>query len=95
MSDKTTSTDHPYKIGDNYFIRTVTFHYTGRMKAVYAGEIMLENAAWVADDGRFADAINTGTLSEVEPYPEGEVIINRSSIVDACVVAWALPRKQK
>jgi len=87
--------DHPYEIGKGYFIRTVTYHYTGLLKKVYPQELVLTEAAWIADDGRFAQAMAGGEFSEVEPYPADiEVIINRSSVIDACK-RETLPRKQK
>jgi len=87
---------HPYKIGENYLVRTVTFHYTGRLMEVYDNEIVLKQAAWIADDGRYADAVAKGSYSEVEPYPEDrEVVIGRASIVDAVIVTHPLPRTQK
>ena len=86
----------PYEIGANYFVRTVTHHYTGRLVEVYEHELVLVDAAWIADDGRWQQAIATGALNEVEPYPDGaRCIIGRGSIVDACAVAWPLPRAQK
>jgi hypothetical protein len=88
--------NHPYKIGENYFIRSVTFHYTGRLVAVYPNELVLQDASWVPTDGRFTQAVLSGDLSEVEPYPDGrEVIIGRSAVTDAVIVSWPLPRKQK
>jgi hypothetical protein len=87
--------DHPYKIGENYFIRTVTFHYSGKLTAVYDQELVLEDTAWIADDGRFADALDKGTFIEVEPYPVGKVIIGRGAVIDATTVSFPLPRKQK
>jgi len=90
------SESHPYKVGENYFIRTVTFHYTGKLVAVYDHELVLMDATWVADDGRFADAVAQGSYKEVEPYPdEREVVIGRGAIVDAVVITHPLPRKQK
>ena len=77
------SSDHPYEIGAGYFIRTVTFHLTGRLVEVTEQELVIEDAAWIADDGRFADAIKTGAFSEVEPYPDGKVIIGRGAVARA------------
>lgn len=85
---------HPYEIGKNYFIRTVTHHLTGRLTKVTAKELVLADAAWIADDGRFHDALKTGKLSEVEPFP-GEVIVGRGSLIDACLWLHELPRVQK
>lgn len=86
----------PWKIGSPYFIRTVTHHYTGKLVAVHAGEIVLTDAAWIADNGRFAQAVATGSFDEIEPYPDGaEVVIGRGSILDAVVVSFPVPRSQK
>jgi hypothetical protein len=85
---------HPYSVGSNYFIRTVTHHLTGRLIKVTSKELVLADAAWIADDGRFYDALKTGKLNEVEPFP-GEVIVGRGSLIDACVWNHDLPREQK
>lgn len=85
----------PWRIGKNYLIRTVTMIDTGRLVAVTPGELVLEDAAWIADTGRFADALKTGKLNEVEPFPEGQVIIGRGSIIDATIWVHDLPRIQK
>lgn len=86
---------HPYDVGSNYFIRTVTHHYTGKLVEVWPNELVLESVAWIADDGRFAQAVATGSFSDVEPFPDGRVIIGRGSIVDAVTIPFALPRSQK
>jgi len=88
--------DHPYRIGKNYFIRTVTHHYTGRLVFVGEHELALEDAAWIADDGRFTQAVESGAFNEVEPFPVGRrVIIGRGSLIDAVEITFALPRTQK
>jgi hypothetical protein len=88
-------TTHPFEIGANYFLRTVTHHFTGKLVAVHEQELILEDAAWIADDGRFADAIREAKFSEVEPFPDGPVIIGRASLIDAVKLAAKLPRSQK
>jgi len=86
----------PYKVGQNYFIRTVTHHYTGKLVRVTNKELVLEQAAWIADDGRFADALSKGTLNEVEPFPKDEpVIIGRGAVLDAVKWNFPLPSEQK
>jgi len=89
----------PYRelINKNVFIRSVTHHYTGRLVRVASDALVLEDAAWIADDGRFADAVSKGTFNEVEPYPDGQLIVGRGAIVDCwCLpVGVQLPRKQK
>ena len=93
--EKKINAEQPYEIGANYFIRTVTHHYTGKLVAVGEKELVLVNAAWIADDGRFMQAVASGEFNEVEPYPEGKnVVIGRGAVLDAVVIS-VLPRGQK
>lgn len=88
--------DEHWEIGENYFIRTVTHHHTGRLVAVTDKELILEDAAWIAWDGRFTNMLRDGDLDEVEPFPNGaQVIIGRGSLIDATRWNHALPREQK
>lgn len=76
--------DSHWEIGKPYFLRTVTHHHQGRLVKVTPQELVLEDAAWVPDDGRFARAVATSAFAEVEPFPAGkQVIIGRGSLVDA------------
>lgn len=82
-----TNDDSHWHVGEAYFIRTVTHHLCGKLIKVTPHEIVLLDAAWVADDGRFSEALRTGDVAEAEPYPDGaEVIIGRGSLIDA--VRW-------
>jgi|SRR3990167_2204441 len=74
---------YPYEIGKNYFIRTVTNYFTGTLLWVGPMELLLENVSWIADTGRFSNALREGKLNEIEPYPEGPVIIGRGAVIDA------------
>lgn len=95
MCRPTTET-HPYQVGKNYFIRTVTHHLTGKLIKVTSKELVLLDAAWVADDGRFMDLLKKGEPDEVEPFPDNvEVIVGRGSLIDAVEWKHPLPRKQK
>lgn len=94
-ASKTPFIGHPFEIGSNYFFRTVTYHFTGRLVAVHEQELVLEDAAWIADDGRFSDAVKSAVFSEVEPFPDGPVIIGRASLIDAVKLMAKLPRSQK
>ena len=87
-----TSTAMP--IGQAVIIRTVTHHYTGRLVAVEAGYLVLDEAAWIADTGRWAAALSTGSLSEVEPYP-GRCYVSQGAVVDVSPWTHALPRTTK
>ena len=96
LSASTATVSHPFEVGENYFIRTVTHHFTGKLVEVHAGELVLEQAAWIADDGRFADAVSRGAFNEVEPFPpDARVIVNRGSLVDALKITFKLPCSQK
>lgn len=86
--------DSPWVIGKNYLIRTVTMIQTGRFVGVTPQELVLEDAAWIADTGRFADALKSDKFSEVEPFPDGQVIVGRGAVVDAIQISVA-PREQK
>ena len=94
VTNPTSYPGHPFKIGANYFIRTVTFHHTGRLVEVTPTELVLEDAAWIADSGRFSDALKTSTFSEVEPFPSGRVIIGRGALIDAAEIS-TIPLSQK
>jgi hypothetical protein len=86
--------ESPYKVGKSYLIRTVTLYYTGKIERVTSKEIVLSSAAWIADTGRFSDALKTGKLNEVEPFT-GDVIVGRGAVVDAVEWNHELPRTQK
>lgn len=94
MTNKTDNSG-PYIVGANYLIRTVTMTLTGCLAAVYDQELVLTSAAWIADTGRFADAFTTGKFDEIEPFPDGEVIVGRGAVVDAARWLWELPRQQQ
>ena len=86
----------PYELGQDYLIRTVTHIDIGTVVEVGPQEIVLENASWIADTGRYHNAVKDGTLNEVEPYSDGErVILGRGAVIDACRWNHSLPRTQK
>jgi hypothetical protein len=94
MDTKTkTANDTPFEIGKAYFIRTVTFHLTGRVTDIVGNFLLLDDAAWIADSGRFMNALKDGNLNEVEPC--GAAIVNISSITDAFPWKHDLPKAQK
>ena len=79
-------------VGRNVIVRTVTYHYTGRVAELTDRWLVLEDAAWVASSGRWGAALADGMLDEVEPYPDGAVWVSLGAVVD--IAAWdhALPR---
>ena len=84
----------PFEIGSVYLIRTVTMIDVGRVVAASKQYIILEDAAWVADTGRFADALKSCKFNETEPFPDGQVILSAGSIIDAVKVKEVI-RSQK
>lgn len=82
-----------FMVGKAYFFRTVTFHLTGRVKKAIGNLLILEDAAWIADSGRFMNAIKNGSLDEVEPV--GDAIINMDTVTDAFPWKHKLPTEQK
>lgn len=88
--------DSHWKIGKNYFIRTVTYHFVGHLLKVTDKELVLDNMSWIAVDGRFSNAMKGEGFSEQEPYkPESEIIIGRGSLIDASIYNYDLPKNQK
>ena len=81
-------------VGNTVLIRTVTLYQTGRVVAVGDSWAVLEDAAWISSTGRFADALKTGVLDEVEPVA-GPIEIGLGAVVDAFHWSHPLPREQK
>lgn len=86
---------HPYQIGKNYLIRTVTMIQVGKLKKVFEKELVLSSASWIADTGRFSNCLKDGTFNEVEPFPDGEIIVGREAIIDAVIFQHEPPNSQK
>jgi len=76
----------PWIIGEKYFIRTVTMHLTGELVSVSPQELVLKDAAWIADSGRFHEFLkDPSNADEVEPFVN-HVGIGRGSIIDFTVI---------
>jgi len=84
-------------VGKAFFFRTITYHIVGivarEANEFGPGILQLKNASWVADSGRFMQAIKDGVLSEVEPV--GDWYINIQSCTDFGPWIHALPKEQK
>lgn len=95
MKTKKTTKVHGFKTGKCYLIRTVTNYWTGRLIRIGPQELTLEDASWIADTGRFSQALNgPDNLNEVEPVVPN-VIVGRGSVVDAIEWLHPLPRVLK
>jgi hypothetical protein len=84
----------PVRVGNQVLIRTVTVYHTGRIALLTKDEIVLVDAAWIADTGRFNNALVNSTANEVEPFPSA-VSVNRGSVIDVTDWRGELPRAVK
>lgn len=94
FSNKTITDECPFEVGENYLIRTVTFTLTGKIKSKTSQFLVLQDADWIADTGRFSEALeNQDKFNEVEPF-KNDAIVSKGSIVDATKIV-KLIRKMK
>jgi hypothetical protein len=88
---KAPKTQSPLRVGNTVLIRTVTFFHVGEVVFLDALEVVLKGASWVADTGRWNEALKTGKLSEVEPFDDGICSVGRGTIVDAANWSHSAP----
>jgi len=81
-------------VGEKVFIRTVTYHLTGKVKKIIGDFMELEDAAWIADSGRFMQCIKDGVLNEVEPI-KTKWFVGIPTITDFGIWKHKLPVDQK
>lgn len=74
--------DCPFEVGENYLIRTVTFTLTGKIKSKIGAFLVLQDADWITDTGRFSISL------------ESDAIVAKGAIVDATKIV-KLIRKMK
>ena len=80
-------------VGNQFLFRTVTYHCVGKVVRFVGRFAVLKDASWIADTGRFTQAIKDGTLNEVEPV--GEMFVNLDTVVDMFPWRHKLPTEQK
>lgn len=93
QDDSECSNELPFKVGEAYLIRTVTYHILGRVKSIKGNFLVMTEASWVADSGRFNEAIGKGILNEVEYV--GDAIVAMTAISDAYPWLHKLPKESK
>lgn len=81
-------------VGKKLFIRTVTYHLVGKVIKRIGNFIELKDASWIADSGRFMDALKDGELDEVEPC-KTQTWVNLNSVTDMFLWKHELPKEQK
>lgn len=88
----------PFDVGKQYLLRTIGYHWLGRVKLIVGKFLILEEASWVADTGRYSEALSgkIGELqsSELEPSPR-PVIVNVDHVTDAVEYPFQIPRGVK
>lgn len=96
FSQTATFKTHSFMLGKIVFVQTVTHYFSGRLSAITDTDIVLDDAAWIADTGQFSDAMKAiNVLKEVEPLP-GPYCVCRGAIVGFCEPLWdELPRSKK
>ena len=80
-------------MGKAFFFRTVTYHLVGKVEKMHGKMLQLSGASWVADSGRFMNAIKEGGLQEVEPV--GIAFVNLDTVTDFFPWKHKLPTEQK
>jgi hypothetical protein len=84
----------PFQVGKRYFIRTVTYHCIIEVKKII-GSFLEGQYVWIADSGRFKQAIEDAELDEVEPIDIEPAGVNINAIVDYFLWQHDVPTKQK
>jgi hypothetical protein len=87
--------DHPFEKGKSYLVRTVTMVDVGRVTKVTKHFIVMDQASWIADTGRFTECLKKpDEFKEVEPFAH-EIYINLDAIIDATPWPYTLPTAPK
>ena len=90
------STDDP-PYGGVMLIETVTKFFVGEVVSVHPQEIVLRDACWIADTGRYHEFLcgEADEHAEFEPCQDGIAIIGRGAIIDAQPYKHGLIRAPK
>lgn len=90
------SQSHSYEVGKNYFIRTVTMAYVGKLVGITDTDLLMEECSWIPDTGKYHEFLMNGQPTEVEPYPQDRPVgINRFSVIDFSEWKHSLFKKPK
>jgi len=86
---------YDYLLNRSVMVQTVTMIYTGKLVAIFPSELHLVEAAWIADTGRFSQAVKSAAFNEIEPFDDEVRVVGRGAIVSAGPLGAAHPRSQK
>lgn len=75
------------KIGQAYFVRTLSDHWVGRVVAQLPFTLVLEEAAWVASSGRLHEFMAHGQAAGMEVEYVGTVQVTNA----VAVLPWPFP----
>ncbi len=85
----------PLAIGNNVLIRrSGEYHYLGKIISFDSQQIVLSNAAWVADSRYFADFMEFGLFApgiEIEPFGNDTLVSVPRLKAEVCDWSHALP----
>jgi hypothetical protein len=89
----------PFPVGTPVYVRGAIYSCTGRIFGRNGEWLLLTESAYIATDGRFADASRNGIAdtpnSEVEPVADGLLAVNIGANSDVSIHPEPLPSKQK
>ena len=55
-----------FDVGECYYVETLTKYYVGRVKSCDGGELVLDDAAWIASTGMMTEFMRTGKAQHLE-----------------------------
>lgn len=93
-ANKKTKAVSPFTVGECYFIRTVTMYYVGRLKRISGQWLILEDASWICDTGRFHDFLKDGKCNEYEAFIDN-IYVPVGSVIDITKWNHAIFKGQK
>ena len=70
-----------FKKGEQYFVQTATHYYAGTLADVNDNALLLTDAAWVADTGRFNQFMGGAKPFELEPCGPAPVLISLGAVI--------------
>lgn len=93
MAKKTEKTEKTefLVVGKSYMVRSVTYHYLGRLEAITPFGLEFSSASWLADSGvRMGALLRDGVAAntEIEPFV-GRVLVPLGAVVD--ITEWSHP----
>ena len=69
-------------VGGIVFFRTVTTYYVGSVEKISGNFMVLSDASWIPDTGRYYDFIKGTPDSNLEVEPIGNTMVNIDTIID-------------